>query len=45
MDYRYVPEPDILPIKLDEEMLESCRAQVVELPIVKRLKYLNEYKL
>ena len=45
MDYRYFPEPDILPIVLDEEMLESCRAQVVELPILKRKKYLEEYKL
>ncbi len=45
MDYRYVPEPDILPIVLDEALLESCRAQVVELPIKKRLRYLNEYGL
>lgn len=45
MDYRYVPEPDILPIVLDAEILESCRAQVVELPITKRMRYLNEYKL
>ena len=45
MDYRYVPEPDILPIVLDDELLESARAQVVELPIKKRIKYLEEYKL
>lgn len=45
MDYRYVPEPDILPIVLDDDFLESCRAQVVELPIKKRLRYLNEYGL
>lgn len=45
MDYRYVPEPDILPVVLDEDMLESCRSQVVELPITKRIKYLEEYKL
>lgn len=45
MDYRYVPEPDILPIVLDEEILESCREQLVELPIQKRMRYLSEYKL
>ncbi len=45
MDYRYVPEPDILPIVLDDDLLESARAQVVELPIKKRIKYLEEYKL
>lgn len=45
MDYRYVPEPDILPIELTDEILKSCRTQVVELPINKRLKYLKEYKL
>jgi aspartyl-tRNA(Asn)/glutamyl-tRNA(Gln) amidotransferase subunit B len=45
MDYRYVPEPDILPIVLDEDFIHSCRAQVVELPIKKRLRYLHEYGL
>jgi aspartyl-tRNA(Asn)/glutamyl-tRNA(Gln) amidotransferase subunit B len=45
MDYRYVPEPDILPIEVSAEMLEQCKAQVVELPIKKRVKYLEEYKL
>ncbi len=45
MDYRYVPEPDILPIVLSDEILESAKSQVVELPIVKRQRYLDEYKL
>ena len=45
MDYRYVPEPDILPIVLDEAFLESCRAQVVELPVKKRIRYLEQYGL
>jgi len=45
MDYRYVPEPDILPIVLDDVFLAECRTQVVELPVKKRLKYLEEYKL
>lgn len=45
MDYRYVPEPDILPIVLDDDFLNNCKTQVVELPITKRIKYLRDYKL
>lgn len=45
MDYRYVPEPDILPIVLEDDFLEELRKSVVELPIVKRQRYLEEYKL
>lgn len=45
MDYRYVPEPDILPIVLSDELLASAKSQLVELPITKRIKYLEQYKL
>ncbi len=45
MDYRYVPEPDILPIILEDDFLEELQKSVVELPIVKRQRYLEEYKL
>jgi aspartyl-tRNA(Asn)/glutamyl-tRNA(Gln) amidotransferase subunit B len=45
MDYRYVPEPDILPIVLDDAFIEECRKLVVELPNTKRVRYLEEYKL
>ena len=45
MDYRYVPEPDILPIILDDEFLAECESQLVELPVEKRIRYLDEYKL
>lgn len=45
MDYRYFPEPDILELNLDEAFLEECRSQIVELPVKKRLRYLQEYKL
>ena len=45
MDYRYFPEPDLLPIDLTEDFIASCRGKVVELPIEKRLRYLREYKL
>ena len=45
MDYRYFPEPDLLPIELDDEFIEEARAQIPELPIEKRLRYLKDYKL
>jgi len=45
MDYRYFPEPDLLPVVLDDEFIEAARATLPELPIEKRLKYLSEYKL
>jgi aspartyl-tRNA(Asn)/glutamyl-tRNA(Gln) amidotransferase subunit B len=45
MDYRYFPEPDLLPIVLDDDFIAECRASLPELPIEKRLKYLNDFKL
>lgn len=45
MDYRYFPEPDLLPIVLEEDFIEECRKTLPELPIEKRLRYLNEFKL
>ena len=45
MDYRYFPEPDLLPIDLDDDFIQSCRDSMVELPINKRVRYLEEYKL
>lgn len=45
MDYRYFPEPDLLPIDLEDDFIEECRKSLPELPVEKRIKYLNEYKL
>lgn len=45
MDYRYFPEPDLLPLNLTDEFIAEMKDQVVELPITRRLRYLNEYKL
>ena len=45
MDYTYFPEPDLLPIVLDDDFIAECRATLPELPIEKRLKYLNDFKL
>lgn len=44
-DYRYFPEPDIPPLFLDPRMVKNWRAEIPELPNVKRLKYLSEFNL
>jgi aspartyl-tRNA(Asn)/glutamyl-tRNA(Gln) amidotransferase subunit B len=38
-DYRYFPDPDLLPLELDEAFLEECRASLPELPDAKRVRY------
>ncbi|MBE7030424.1 MAG: Asp-tRNA(Asn)/Glu-tRNA(Gln) amidotransferase subunit GatB [Ruminococcaceae bacterium] len=42
-DYRYFPEPDLMPIVVDEEWIQSIRAELPELPGVKKARYLAEY--
>jgi aspartyl-tRNA(Asn)/glutamyl-tRNA(Gln) amidotransferase subunit B len=44
-DYRYFPEPDLLPIVLDEEYIETVRASLPELPEAKRQRFAAEYGL
>ena len=38
-DYRYFPDPDLLPLELDEAFLADCRASLPELPDAKRARY------
>ncbi|NUT00559.1 MAG: Asp-tRNA(Asn)/Glu-tRNA(Gln) amidotransferase subunit GatB [Sphingomonas sp.] len=38
-DYRYFPDPDLLPLELDEAFLEECRSSLPELPDAKRKRY------
>jgi aspartyl-tRNA(Asn)/glutamyl-tRNA(Gln) amidotransferase subunit B len=38
-DYRYFPDPDLLPLELDEAFIEECRASLPELPDAKRRRY------
>ena len=33
-DYRYFPDPDLVPLELEKEWIEGCRKQVIELPAV-----------
>ena len=38
-DYRYFPDPDLLPLELDDIFLAECRASLPELPDAKRMRY------
>jgi aspartyl-tRNA(Asn)/glutamyl-tRNA(Gln) amidotransferase subunit B len=38
-DYRYFPDPDLLPLELDDAFLVECRASLPELPDAKRKRY------
>jgi aspartyl-tRNA(Asn)/glutamyl-tRNA(Gln) amidotransferase subunit B len=38
-DYRYFPDPDLLPLELDDAFLDECRATLPELPDEKRKRY------
>ncbi|WP_312039848.1 Asp-tRNA(Asn)/Glu-tRNA(Gln) amidotransferase subunit GatB [Macrococcoides bohemicum] len=44
-DYRYFPEPDLVPLFIDEAWKERVRASIPELPDVRKEKYVSEYGL
>ncbi len=44
-DYRYFPCPDLLPVILDDDYIESVRKQMPELPEAKRVRFVEQYGL
>ncbi|MCS6953818.1 MAG: Asp-tRNA(Asn)/Glu-tRNA(Gln) amidotransferase subunit GatB [Bryobacteraceae bacterium] len=44
-DYRYFPEPDLLPLRISEEWRERIRAEMPELPSQKRARFVEQYGL
>lgn len=38
-DYRYFPDPDLLPLELDDAFIEDCRGSLPELPDAKRRRF------
>jgi aspartyl-tRNA(Asn)/glutamyl-tRNA(Gln) amidotransferase subunit B len=44
-DYRYFPDPDLLPLVLDEAWVETLRSQLPELPDAKRARFVSDYGL
>ena len=44
-DYRYFREPDLLPIRLDEAWRQSILAELPELPLARRARFMEQYGL
>jgi aspartyl-tRNA(Asn)/glutamyl-tRNA(Gln) amidotransferase subunit B len=44
-DYRYFPDPDLLPLVLSDEFMAACEASLPELPDAKRARYTQELGL
>ncbi|WP_373486062.1 Asp-tRNA(Asn)/Glu-tRNA(Gln) amidotransferase subunit GatB [Acetobacterium malicum] len=44
-DYRYFPEPDLVPIVLEPAYIEKIKSELPELPEAKKQRYIDEYKL
>jgi len=44
-DYRYFPDPDLLPLNLENNFIEKIRREIPLLPDQRKVKYINELKL
>jgi len=44
-DYRYFPEPDLVPLTLDPALVEAVRTALPELPRARRQRFVTEYRL
>jgi aspartyl-tRNA(Asn)/glutamyl-tRNA(Gln) amidotransferase subunit B len=44
-DYRYFPEPDLVPLRISDKWLEEVRASMPELPAAKRARFIDSYGL
>jgi len=44
-DYRYFPDPDLLPVSIDAELVARVRASLPELPDAKRERFMRDYAL
>ena len=44
-DYRYFPDPDLLPVTVDDAVVEQLRGELPELPAAKRQRFVDRYAL
>jgi aspartyl-tRNA(Asn)/glutamyl-tRNA(Gln) amidotransferase subunit B len=44
-DYRYFPEPDLLPLQVDLKMIEEIRKNLPELPEARKERFIKDYQI
>lgn len=44
-DYRYFPDPDVVPMYIEREMVDKLRSEMPELPSERRARYIRDYQL
>ncbi|HCI06940.1 MAG TPA: Asp-tRNA(Asn)/Glu-tRNA(Gln) amidotransferase GatCAB subunit B, partial [Sulfitobacter sp.] len=44
-DYRYFPDPDLLPLEIEQEWVDDIKANLPELPDAKKARFINDFKL
>ena len=44
-DYRYFPDPDLLPVDINDELLSQIKKSLPELPTEKKIRFINDFGL
>ena len=44
-DYRYFPDPDLLPVEISDELMSQIMTELPELPSEKKARYISEFEL
>jgi aspartyl-tRNA(Asn)/glutamyl-tRNA(Gln) amidotransferase subunit B len=44
-DYRYFPDPDLLPVVIDEQWIDTIRASLPELPEARKVRFISRYEI
>ena len=44
-DYRYFPDPDLLPLEVTDEFIDQLKSEIPELPDDKKKRFIDEFKV